>query len=158
VVAILAATGCAGPKPELEAVDRVLVEKAARRLSLISNERTLRTYEIALGGNPVGHKVQEGDERTPEGTYVIDARNPDSAFHRSLRISYPNREDEARAAAAGVNPGGQIMIHGIRNGLGWIGPLHRAADWTDGCIAVTDSEMDEIWASVELGTPIEIQP
>ena len=144
--------------PALRDVDAIVVEKAARRLVLRSKGSVVRTYRVALGAEPVGHKQREGDERTPEGTYLIDARNPDSAFHRSRRISYPNDGDRRRARAAGVDPGGLIMIHGIRNGLGWIGASHRLFDWTDGCIAVTNAEMDEIWATVELGTPIEIRP
>jgi murein L,D-transpeptidase YafK len=157
-IASLALLGCARPQPLPTRVDRVVIEKQARRLSLLVNGEALRSYAVALGGNPVGHKQREGDERTPEGLYAISARNPNSSFHRSLQISYPNPEDEARAEEAGVNPGGLIMIHGIRNGLGWVGGLHRLVDWTDGCIAVTDSEMDEIWVSVPIGTPVEIRP
>jgi len=139
-------------------VDRVLIEKSARRLVLLQRDRPIRVYTVALGGDPIGHKQREGDERTPEGLYEIDARNPDSAYHLALRISYPNAQDRARAATAGVDPGGMTMIHGIRNGLGWIGGLHRFFDWTDGCIAVTNPEMDEIWDLVQVGTPVEIRP
>ena len=102
--------------------------------------------------------IAENNERTPEGLYSINGRNPNSSFHRSLQISYPDAEDRARAAGAGVDPGGLIMIHGIRNGLGWVGGLHRIIDWTNGCVAVTNAEMDEIWDSVEVGTPVEIRP
>lgn len=138
--------------------DRVLVEKQARRLTLLANGRPIRSYRVSLGGNPIGPKQREGDERTPEGLYSIRARNPNSVFHLSLQVSYPNAQDRARAAAAGVDPGGQIMIHGIKNGLGWVGGLHRFLDWTDGCIAVTDEEMDEIWQLVPVGTAVEIEP
>jgi murein L,D-transpeptidase YafK len=138
--------------------DRLLIEKAARRLTLFANDAPIRTYTVSLGGNPVGPKQREGDQRTPEGLYSINARNSNSSFHRSLQISYPDEEDRARASSAGVDPGGLIMIHGIRNGLGWVGRLHRFFDWTDGCIAVTDAEMDEIWELVEIGTPVEIKP
>jgi murein L,D-transpeptidase YafK len=138
--------------------DRLLIEKAARRLTLFANGSPIRTYIVSLGGNPVGPKQRQGDERTPEGLYSINARNSNSSFHRSLQISYPNAQDRARAASAGVDPGGLIMIHGIRNGLGWVGRLHRFFDWTDGCIAVTDAEMDEIWEMVEIGTAVEIKP
>lgn len=155
LLAVLQAVAAATESPE---VDRVLIEKSARRLTLLESGRPVRSYRVALGGDPVGPKRREGDERTPVGLYEIDARNPNSAYHLSLRISYPNPQDRARAAAAGVDPGGMIMIHGIRNGLGWIGALHRFLDWTDGCIAVTNPEMDEIWDLVEVGTPVEIRP
>jgi murein L,D-transpeptidase YafK len=158
LAAFLFATSCAASEPIEQKIDRILVEKQARQLALLSNGEVVRSYAVSLGGNPVGHKQQEGDERTPEGVYSISARNPNSAFHRSLQISYPSDRDKAAAATQGVDPGGLIMIHGIRNGLGWLGPLHRFVDWTDGCIAVTNAEMDEIWQSVSIGTPVEIKP
>ncbi|MGI8997269.1 MAG: L,D-transpeptidase family protein [Pyrinomonadaceae bacterium] len=111
-----------------------------------------------LGGQPIGHKFQEGDSKTPEGKYVVDRRNPHSRFHLALHLSYPNEADVARAKRAGVSPGGDIMIHGIRNGFGWIGRLHRVTDWTEGCIAVTDSEIEEIWRAVPDKTEITIEP
>ena len=138
--------------------DRVLVEKDARRLSLFRGGALLATYKIALGRNPLGAKSREGDGRTPEGMYVLDYRKADSAFHRALHISYPAPRDLATARAAGVAPGGLVMIHGLQNGLGWIGSAHRARDWTDGCIAVTNDEIEEIFAAVPDGTPIEIRP
>ena len=150
--------GCSSSPPAPLSVDRVLIEKSDRRLILLSGDAALRSFRIALGANPIGHKRQEGDERTPEGVYFISRRNDKSSFYRALQISYPNDEDRAAAGANGVDPGGLIMIHGIRNGLGWIGGLHRFVDWTDGCIAVTNSEMDEIWESVQLNTPVEIRP
>ena len=122
--------------------DRVVIEKAAHRLSLMNHGKPCKTYDVALGRGASGPKEREGDGRTPEGLYVIDGRNASSAFHRALHISYPNAADRARAAAGGFAPGGDIMIHGIRNGLGWIGPLQRTFDWTKGCIAVTDAEID----------------
>ena len=140
------------------AVDTVLVEKAARRLTLLSGGRAVRTYAIALGSQPVGPKIQEGDDRTPEGSYIIDGRNYNSAFHLSLHVSYPNTVDRARATGLGVNTGGDIMIHGLPNGFGWVGPAHRERDWTRGCIAVTDSEIEEIARLVPDGTPVEIEP
>ncbi|HNE02778.1 MAG TPA: L,D-transpeptidase family protein [Plasticicumulans sp.] len=146
------------PRPPFESADRILIEKAARRLTLYSGERTLRSYRVSLGFAPVGPKRQEGDGKTPEGHYRIDWRNPDSRFHRSLHVSYPDAGDVARAAARGVSPGGLIMIHGLPNGFGALGDWHRTRDWTDGCIAVTNDEMDEIWALVADGTPIEIRP
>lgn len=139
-------------------VDRIIVNKARRELLLLHGESVLRTYRIALGRNPVGPKAEEGDGKTPEGRYSIDRRNPNSRFHLSLHISYPNDSDRERACARGVDPGGDVMIHGLRNGEGHIGEAHRETDWTRGCIAVTDEEMDEIWDLVEDGTPIEINP
>lgn len=139
-------------------IDLVRVHKSERRLELVSGEAVVRSYPVALGANPVGHKEREGDERTPEGRYVLDWRNPKSAFTRSIHISYPNPEDRAAAKRAGVEPGGMIMIHGQTKGLGWWSWLMQLYDWTDGCIAVTDEEMAEIWQMVEDGTPIEINP
>ncbi len=139
-------------------VDRIVIEKALRKLTLLHGNQPVRSYHVALGAQPQGHKRREGDQRTPEGVYSIDARNPHSNFFLSLRISYPNEEDIARARAAGQDPGGQIMIHGLRNGLGWMGSRHQNSDWTDGCVAVTNSEMLEIWRMVDLGTPVEIRP
>ncbi|MDX8531062.1 L,D-transpeptidase family protein [Mesorhizobium sp. VK25A] len=138
-------------------IDLVRVEKSRRQLQLISGDKVLRSYSIALGGRPVGHKRQEGDERTPEGRYVLDWRNPNSVAHRSIHISYPNVDDTAAAKARGVDPGGFIMIHGQPNGFGWLGRLLQMVDWTDGCIAVTNADMDEIWTMVADGTPIEIR-
>jgi murein L,D-transpeptidase YafK len=141
-----------------EPVDKVLIEKKNRRLSLISKGEAIKTYKIALGGNPVGPKERRGDNRTPEGTYTIESRNRNSEYHLSLRISYPNAEDKRRAKALGVSPGGDIMIHGIKNGLSWVGGFHTAIDWTEGCIAVTNQEMEEIARLVPDGTPVEIRP
>lgn len=138
--------------------DAVLVSKAERKMQLLQNGRVLKTYRIALGQNPVGHKTQEGDERTPEGFYKLDFRNPRSIAHRALHISYPNAADKAQALARGVSPGGAVMIHGLPNKFRWIGPMHRLMDWTDGCIGVTNAEMDEIWRAVPVGTLIEIRP
>lgn len=138
--------------------DLVVVEKSARRLTLHRAGAALKSYRVALGRQPIGPKRVEGDGRTPEGLYVVDGRRRDSSYHRALHISYPNVEDAARARRRGESPGGSIMIHGLPNGLGWIGSAHRATDWTDGCIAVTDSEIEEIWAAVPDGTRIEIRP
>jgi murein L,D-transpeptidase YafK len=138
--------------------DLIVVEKSARALLLMKGGQLIRAYSIALGGDPRGHKVQEGDGRTPEGRYVIESRNANSRFYRALRISYPNEKDRQHAVAMGVSPGGDIMVHGIKNGLGWLGRLHRLVDWTDGCIAVTDQEMRDIWNATSLGIPIEIRP
>ena len=146
------------PLPPNVTADRVFVEKAARRLTLLRNGTSLKTYRVALGRAPVGPKEQEGDQRTPEGLYLIDFHKEDSDYHRALHVSYPEQRDIDRAAAAGVPPGFDIMIHGIRNGKGWIGAFHRMTDWTAGCIAVTDAEIEEIWRAVPDGTPIEIRP
>jgi murein L,D-transpeptidase YafK len=146
----------AGPTLRLHA-DRIVVEKAARRMHLQRAGATLKSYRIALGRNPVGHKQQEGDSRTPEGTYIIDTRNPQNRFHLSLRVSYPNAADRRSAVARRVSPGGDIFIHGLPNGTPEAA-LFAGRDWTDGCIAVTNAEIREIWAMVKDGTPIEIRP
>ena len=139
-------------------VDKILVEKGTRRLTLLFGSRKLKEYHIALGFSPIGPKEREGDGRTPEGIYTIDFHKPESAFHRALHISYPSAQDNARAVEAGVSPGGDIMIHGFPNGLGALSAAYRLRDWTAGCIAVTDPEIDEIYASVNDGTLIEILP
>jgi len=118
----------------------------------------IRTYHVALGRGGLEAKQKEGDARTPEGRYVIDSRNAASSYHKALHISYPDAADRRRAAQTGVSPGGAIMIHGLPNGMGLIGGAHRLYDWTLGCIAVTDSEIDEIWTMVPVGTPVEIRP
>ena len=138
--------------------DKILVEKAARKLTLFRTGSPVRTYRIALGKNPEGPKVHEGDGRTPEGLYVIDWRNPGSAFHLSLHISYPNTADRKRAEALGVAPGGDIMIHGVKDEMIPLGPAHRQSDWTEGCIAVTNDEIEEIWDLVPDGAVVEIVP
>ncbi len=138
--------------------DHVLVLKKERTLQLLSDGKVIRTYKVALGGDPVGPKTRQGDHKTPEGTYVLNSRNAHSQFHRSLHISYPNARDRAAARRAGVSPGGDVFVHGLPNGYGWVGSGHRARDWTDGCIAVTNEEIEEIWNAVTDGTPIEIRP
>jgi murein L,D-transpeptidase YafK len=127
-------------------------------MMLLSRGRIVKKYKISLGGNSKGPKVRAGDGKTPEGIYVIDSRNPRSCYHLSLHISYPNFSDSKRAKQLGVSPGGDIMIHGIRRGFGWLGPLHRLVNWTKGCIAVTNKEIEEIWRAVPNGTQIEIRP
>jgi len=139
--------------------DLVEVRKAQRPLILSCGCRVLRTYRTALGFAPVGHKRQEGDGRTPEGRYVIDWRNPQSRFHLSLHVSYPAETDIAVARAAGVAPGGDIMIHGQPNGSGRLAAWwHQRRDWTAGCMAVTNAQIREIWSLVPDGTPIVIRP
>lgn len=141
-----------------EPADKVLIEKKERRLTLLSKGEVIKTYKIALGGNPVGPKERQGDNKTPEGTYIIDSRNRDSGYHLSLHISYPNEKDKIRAKELDVSPGGDIMIHGIKNGLSWVGASHAEVDWTKGCIAVKDEEMEEIYKLVPNGTIVEIRP
>lgn len=138
--------------------DMVLIVKSESRLFLKKNGKVLKIYHVALGGNPIGHKQQEGDERTPEGKYMLDFKKEDSRFYKSIHISYPNEFDKKRAQKRGVSPGGQIMIHGQKNGFGWLSWITQLFNWTDGCIAVSNSAMDEIWEAVDVGTPIEIRP
>lgn len=156
LVAGLAACGTYQTTPSPFA-DRVVVEKTKRQMHLMQNGKVLRTYKVALGQNPVGHKQQQGDQRTPEGVYTVDLRRPESRFNLALRISYPNRNDIQLAAARGVDPGGEIYIHGQPNGGVNPARLADGPDWTDGCVAVTNREMQEIWAMVRIGTPVEIR-
>jgi murein L,D-transpeptidase YafK len=146
------------PLPRDAVADRVLVEKSSRRLTLLRKGKTLKTYSVALGGAPSGAKEFEGDQRTPEGMYKIDFHKPDSDFHLALHISYPERPDVERAAADGRSAGSDIMIHGLPNGRSWVGRFHRRSDWTAGCIAVADFEIEEIYRAVADGTPIELRP
>ncbi|WDZ78869.1 L,D-transpeptidase family protein [Ensifer adhaerens] len=141
-----------------EVVDKVVVHKERRILQLFLGDRMIREYSVALGGNPVGHKRQEGDEKTPEGLYRLDWRNPGSGYYKSIHVSYPAPEDTKAAVASGVDPGGLIMIHGQPNYFGWLAFLTQRFDWTNGCIAVTNAEMEEIWTMVPNNTPIEIKP
>lgn len=145
------------PLPARAVADSVFVDKSERSLTLFRHGRPLKRYRVALGGAPAGHKGAEGDERTPEGSYLLDWRNPRSSAYLSLHVSYPAAADRARAAARGVQPGGMIMIHGLTNRLGWLGRLHRSLDWTDGCIAVANWEMAEIYRAVPDRTPIVIR-
>jgi murein L,D-transpeptidase YafK len=138
-------------------VDSVVVEKRAHRLSLYYAKRRVRQYLVALG-SPVGDKLSAGDRRTPEGLFFIDYRNPASQYHLALHVSYPDSAHLVRAAAKGVQPGGDIMIHGLPNGLRAAGATHRENDWTNGCIALTDEEIEELWRLVPVGTPVEIRP
>ncbi len=141
-----------------EEIDSVLVHKSQNIMYLLSKGEKVKEYKVAFGGNPVGHKQQEGDEKTPEGRYFLDYKKADSAFYKSIHVSYPNEADKASAKEKGVEPGGYIMIHGQKNGLGWLSFLTQSYNWTNGCIAVTNAEMDEIWQLVKAGTPIEIKP
>lgn len=127
-------------------------------MTLFREGKVLKTFKVALSRVPIGAKEREGDHRVPEGLYVVDAKNAHSRFHLALHISYPNAADRERARKLGVKPGGNIEIHGLGSNFGWVGSLHRQVDWTDGCIAVTNSEIEEIWPLVPVGTPVEILP
>jgi murein L,D-transpeptidase YafK len=154
LVAVLsAAYGETSPK-----IDKVLIVKSQRKLMLMSGSTMVKTYRIALGTNPIGPKTIVGDGRTPEGSYVIDSRNANSQYHKSLHLSYPNAEDRARARKLGKSPGGDIYIHGLPKRWAWVGKAHVATDWTLGCIALTNDEIEEIWRLVPDGTPVEIRP
>jgi len=146
------------PLPDDAKADLVVVRKSDRIIELYRGSELLRAYPISLGRHPVGKKQQQGDGRTPEGEYRLDYRNPNSAFHKALHISYPQSDDVAMARTLGVDPGGLVMVHGMKNGFGWLGRLARVIDWTDGCVAVTNREMDEIWRAVPDGTKIILRP
>ncbi|MDY0009082.1 MAG: L,D-transpeptidase family protein [Bdellovibrionales bacterium] len=149
-----------GMAPQPQAVAAIVVFKSERRMELHDKYGNIvRSYRIALGKNPLGHKQYEGDNRTPEGRYMIDARNPNSEYHLSLRINYPSNKDRAEAKKRGQRPGGDIFIHGMPNGKGWMWwKYNTKTDWTNGCIAVTDKEIKEMWELVTDRTPITIRP
>ena len=162
-LALSFATGLAGEsratgQSAIANVDRIVVHKGKRILELISGQNVVKSFRVALGREPRGHKAYEGDGRTPEGLYWLEAWKSDSRFHKSIRISYPNRADLANAHSIGKPVGGSIMLHGLPNELEKWGPDHYLFNWTEGCIAVTNDEMDVIWNSVRPGTPIEIRP
>lgn len=146
------------PLDKSVSIDKIEVIKHKRKLDLISNNHIIKSYKISLGRVPKGHKEYEGDKKTPEGLYVINDKNPNSGYHKNLGISYPNELDKKHAESIGKSPGGLIKIHGIKNGFGWIGRFHLLFDWTLGCIAMTDREIDELYENVKIGTPIEIKP
>ncbi len=146
------------PAPEQHQADHILIVKSKRSMTLMRGAQILKTYSVALGTVPRGAKEKQGDHKTPEGNYVIDAKNAYSRFHLALHISYPTATDRARAKKLGVNPGGDIMIHGLESRFAFLGALHRQTDWTDGCIAVTNPEIEEIWRLVPVGTTVEIKP
>ena len=146
-----------GPGP-VALADSVVVEKKAHRLTLYFLGRPIKRYLVALGGQPVGDKVSIGDRRTPEGLFAVEDRNDHSDFHLSLRLTYPDERHQARADSLGLQPGGDIMIHGLPKGQGTLGARHRRVDWTNGCIALTDEEIEELWRAVPIGTPVEIKP
>lgn len=147
-----------GPGGPVPLADSIVIEKKAHRMTLYHQGRPLRSYLVALGAGPGGDKRQAGDRRTPEGLFFIDYKNPNSDFHLALHISYPDSLHRARAEALGLSPGGDIEIHGLLNGRGTTGAFHRRADWTDGCIAMTDEEIEGVWSAVMVGTPVLIKP
>jgi len=143
---------------KLEAITHIEVEKQKRQMSVYSDGKRLKTYSISLGGSPIGHKTQEGDSKTPEGEYFIDWIHPNSAYYKAIRLSYPNADDKAQALGRGVLPGGDIMIHGMPNGYGWMYPLLSKKDWTAGCIAVSNTAIQEIALAITVGAKITIRP
>lgn len=143
--------------PEGVIIDRILVYKSKHELQAFSDHKLIVTYKIAIGKNAIGAKEYQGDQKTPEGLYTINDRNPNSGYHKNLGISYPNKQDILKARAIGKPTGGDIKIHGLRNGGGYIGKFHRWTDWTNGCIALDNAEMDELYDHVAPGTPIEIR-
>jgi murein L,D-transpeptidase YafK len=138
--------------------DRIVIMKSARKLVLLRNGKTIRVYRVCLGSHPVGGKERQGDGKTPEGIYRIDSRNAGSKYHRALHVSYPNAEDRRRARRLHVAAGGEIMIHGLPNHWHALGAAFQYVDWTNGCIAVKDNEIEEIWRLVPNGTVVEIRP
>ena len=154
----ISAPGDATTSAPRQKADRIIVVKSAEVMTLMSGEKPMKTYEVALGTHPIGAKERQGDHKTPEGEYVIALKISNSRFHKALRISYPNASDLEHARKLGVNPGGDVEIHGLEAKYGWVGSMHRQMDWTDGCIAVTNEEIDEIWPLVAVGTPVEIRP
>jgi len=151
--------GANGANPQsVKQADRIIIEKSKHTMTLMNGGKALKTYKIALGGQPVGAKQRIGDHKTPEGLYIVDQKKPNSVFHRALHVSYPNAHDRENARKFGVSPGGDIEIHGLGAKYGWVGAAHRQVDWTDGCIAVTNEEIDEIWPLVAVGTLVEIKP
>jgi murein L,D-transpeptidase YafK len=140
-----------------EIADRIVVSKSSKTLYLQKQGKVFASYPVVFGGNPVGHKQKEGDGRTPEGVYTIDAKKENSAYYKALHVSYPNAKDIARAKASGVSPGSDIMIHGQKNGFGWASLVVQYFNWTKGCIALSNENMELVWQSVNSGTQIEIQ-
>ena len=141
-----------------ESADEILIDKSDRRLFVMHEGKAIATYRIRLGQSPVGDKMQQGDSRTPEGRYVIDRRNAGSQYHLSLGLSYPDAADRAEARAMGVLPGGDIFIHGLPNGWTGFYVLHLLFDWTDGCIAISNADIDALWTISPVGTTVLIQP
>jgi len=142
----------------VQKADAVLVIKSVKRLYLMSEGKSFASFPVTFGREPKGHKEERGDERTPEGKYVLDSKNTASQFYKSIHVSYPNAQDRANAQRRGVDPGGDIMVHGQPNGWEWAAPVVQLFSWTDGCIALSNDNLDQVWTAVDPGTPIEIRP
>jgi murein L,D-transpeptidase YafK len=159
----LAATICASQKATFSAqstavADSIVISKSAHTLSLMSGKTVLKTYHVALGRGSAGAKQVAGDNRTPEGKYVIDEKKTSTKFHKALHLSYPNADDRAKASKLGKPPGGDIEIHGLPTTFAWVGTTQHVLDWTAGCIALSNDEIDEVWKMTSVGTPVEIDP
>lgn len=139
-------------------VIRIIIEKSKRTMTLLKRDQEVKTYRVALGRDPVGPKVMQGDNKTPEGLYFVDEKIRNSVYHRALHLTYPSLDDVERAKSLGVQPGGGIEIHGMRDEQTWMGDVQYLFDWTNGCIALTNSEIEEVWDHVALWTPVEIRP
>jgi murein L,D-transpeptidase YafK len=148
------------PIPNDVSIEKIVVDKSERKLMVYCNGSIVKTFSISLGDSPIGHKKRKGDEKTPEGDYVIDSKAGlgASGYHKNLGVSYPNKKDLVNARKKGFSPGGYIKIHGLKNGQGFFGRIQRWRDWTDGCMAVTNDEMDDLYKHVKIGTPITIVP
>ena len=151
--ALLLSVPCAAEKADL-----VVVEKAKHELTLLNSGKVIRKFHVVFGAEPVGHKQMEGDNKTPEGRYLLDFKKADSAFYKAFHVSYPNAQDVAKANSAGVHPGSNIMVHGQKNGFGWASAISQQFNWTQGCIAMTNADMDAMWELVDAGTAIDIRP
>jgi murein L,D-transpeptidase YafK len=160
LVAVLCVAGVTNGRvpEEKKSAIRIVIVKSARTMTLESGGQPIKTYKVALGGQPIGAKQQQGDHKTPEGEYFVDAKIVHSQFYMALHLSYPSAEDRARARKLGVSPGGDVEIHGLGKKYGWIGARHRLTDWTDGCVAVTNEEIEDILRIVPVGTRLEIKP
>lgn len=159
---ILATWACSSKLPNStlaqQTADRIVIVKSTHTMALMRDGNVLKVYKVALGRGSTGPKERQGDHKTPEGQYVIDRKNAHSRFHFALHVSYPNQEDIERARKAGVDPGGLIEIHGLPPQFSWLGSLQHEIDWTDGCIAVSNREIEEIWRLAPVGTPVQIKP
>ncbi len=158
LIMCLFCTSAFAQKMDIPQGNRIVVEKSRHLMHVYYNQESIVTFRIALGREPVGQKNCAGDKRTPEGIYSITEHKKDSGFYRALRISYPSEKDIARAKSKGCSPGGNIMIHGLQNGFSWVGRTHRTVDWTNGCIAITNNEMDILYNMVKDGATVEIKP
>ena len=154
---LLAGPGLSWPA-QPQVADAVLVIKSERRLYLLKDGDPFAEFRVTFGTDPVGHKQRKGDNRTPEGKYVLDWKHEHSDYYKAIHVSYPNAQDQAEATRRGEDPGGSIMIHGQKNGYEWLSPISKFFNWTDGCIALTNTDMEKVWLKVQPGTPIEIMP